>query len=294
MTSSIQASAIAVPAIVRKRSPRTVNLRKHWLTIMAGAFIVIVVVSAIAAPLVAPFDPLEIYPEMAFSAPSLTNLFGTDELGRDILSRAIFGARVSVGTAAAVVLVASIVGLVIGMIAGYTGGWVDTVIMRLIDTILAFPAVLLALALIAILGRSVVNSAIAVIIVSIPAFARLVRSIVLQQQELEYVQAARIIGATELRIMTRTLLPNVIPPLLVQIAINATWAIQLEAGLSYLGLGVKPPDPSWGQMLSVSRDQLYRAPWYGLFVGLLLVLLVLALNILADAIQKYYARGRIL
>jgi peptide/nickel transport system permease protein len=269
------------------------SFRKNWLSLTALGILLALIFVALTAPLIAPYDPLAMTPANAFQAPSIAHPFGTDEFGRDILSRVIHATRVSVGTAAAVVLVAGAVGIPLGLVAGYFGGLVDVVIMRVIDTILAFPAILLAMGLIAVLGQGVVNSAIAVIIVSIPTFARLIRATILQQKALEYVDAARVVGASDLRIMTRTLLPNALPPALVQIAINATWAVQIEAGLSFLGLGVKPPDPSWGQMLNVSRDYLYRAPWYGLFPGVGLLLLVLSLNVLADALQRALARGRL-
>jgi ABC-type dipeptide/oligopeptide/nickel transport system permease subunit len=210
-----------------------------------------------------------------------------------LLSRTIYGTRVSVGTALVVVIVASLIGAPLGLMAGYFGGAVDTVIMRLVDTILAFPAILLAMGLIAVLGAGATNGMIAVIIVSIPAFARLVRASTLQQKPLEYVEASRVIGASDARIMLRTLMPNCLAPLLVQVAINATWAVLLEAALSFLGLGVRPPTPSWGQMLNVSRNYLYNAPWYGLFPGVFLTVLVLSLNAFSDWLQKLLSRGRI-
>ena len=272
---------------------RRFALRKNWTGWLAATILALLIFIAVAAPLIAPYDPLAMTPPEAFQAPSSAHPFGTDEFGRDILSRILYGTQVSVGTAAAVIVFAGLVGVLLGLLAGYLGGFVDAVIMRLLDTILAFPAILLALGLVAVLGQGVVNSTIAVSIVSVPTFARLIRATILQQREMEYVEAARMIGASELRIMTRTLLPNALPPLLVQVAINATWAVQLEAGLSFLGLGVKPPTPSWGQMLNISRGYLYRAPWYGLYPGISLMLLVLSLNILADSLQKYLARGRI-
>ena len=192
------------------------------------------------------------------------------------------------------VTAACVLGGTLGLVAGYYSNTVaESVIMRLIDTILAFPAILLAMALIAALGRGTINSAIAVIVVSIPTFARLIRATVLQQKEMDYVEASRAAGASDFWIVSRVLLPNTLPPILVQAAVNATWAIQLEAGLSFLGLGVTPPQPSLGQMLDTGRDYLYRAPWYGLFPGIALVLLVLSLNILADSLQKKISHGRI-
>ncbi len=261
---------------------------------LASVILAILAIAAVFAPVVAPFDPFKMDSINSFEAPSLTHVFGTDEFGRDIFSRVIYGTRISVFTAALVVTAACVLGGTLGLVAGYYSNTVaESVIMRLIDTILAFPAILLAMALIAALGRGTINSAIAVIVVSIPTFARLIRATVLQQKEMDYVEASRAAGASDFWIVSRVLLPNTLPPILVQAAVNATWAIQLEAGLSFLGLGVTPPQPSLGQMLDTGRDYLYRAPWYGLFPGIALVLLVLSLNILADSLQKKISHGRI-
>lgn len=260
---------------------------------MAGIALTFMVFLAVAAPLAATHDPLAMAPARAFQGPSRDFLMGSDEFGRDLFSRIVYGTRISLGTAAVVVVMASLIGIPLGLLAGYFGGVVDALIMRLVDAILAFPAILLAMGLIAVLGQGWANSMIAVIIVSIPAFARLVRATTLQQHNLEYVLAARAMGATDLRIMLRTILPNCIPSLLPQIAINASFAVLLEASLSFLGLGPKPPTPSWGQMLNGARLYLYRAPWYGLFPGVFLTLLVLSLNILADGAQRFLSRGKI-
>jgi peptide/nickel transport system permease protein len=270
-----------------------VRIGRNWLGLAAASILVLLVLVAVASPLITPYDPLAMLPQQAFEAPSWSHVFGTDEFGRDILSRVLYGTRISVGTAAVVVVVAVAIGAPLGLMAGYFGGAVDTIIMRLVDTILAFPAILLAMGLIAVLGQGATNGMIAVIIVSIPAFARLVRASTLQQKGLEYVEASRVIGARHARIMLRAILPNCLAPLLVQVAINATWAVLLEASLSFLGLGVEPPTPSWGQMLNVSRNYLYRAPWYGLFPGAFLTILVLSLNTFSDWLQKIMSHGKI-
>ena len=269
------------------------RLRRNWLGLLATSVLALFALVGAAAPLLTPYDPLAMYPKQAFEPPSWSHLFGTDEFGRDLLSRAIYGTRVSVGTAVVVVVVAVVIGAPLGLMAGYFGGAVDMVIMRVVDTILAFPAILLAMGLIAMLGQGAINGMIAVTIVSVPAFARLVRASTLQQKGLEYVEASRVIGASHSRIMRRTILPNCLAPLLVQVAINATWAVLLEAALSFLGLGVQPPTPSWGQMLNVSRNYLYRAPWYGLFPGVFLTMLVLSLNTVSDWLQKIMSHGKI-
>ena len=289
MNATTQSAEVATS----RRNRQWSRLRENWLGLISAIILSTLVLIAAAAPALSPYDPFVMTPKQAFEAPSGSHPFGTDEFGRDILSLVILGTRISVGTAVVVVIVASFLGVPLGLVAGYFGGKVDSIIMRVIDTILAFPAILLAMGLIAVMGQSATNGMIAVIIVSIPAFARLIRASTLQQKELEYVEAARVMGSRDLRIMLRTILPNCLPPLLVQIAINATWAVLLEAGLSFLGLGVKPPMPSWGQMLNISRNYLYRAPWYGLFPGVFLTVLVLSLNILADTLQRILSRGRI-
>jgi peptide/nickel transport system permease protein len=272
---------------------RSRRQRRDWAGIAAGVTLFILVILAIAAPFIAQYDPLVMSLGDAFQAPSAAHPFGTDEFGRDLLSRIVYGARVSVGTAAMVVVIASASGIPLGLVAGYFGGMVDAIIMRMIDTLLAFPAIVLAMGLIAVLGTGAANGMIAVIIVSIPSFARLVRASTLQQKAQEYVTAARAIGAGDGRIIFRAILPNCLPPVLTQVAISASTAVLLEAGLSFLGLGVTPPTPSWGQMLNTARTFLYRSPWYGLFPGMFLTILVLCLNILSDALQKKMSHGKI-
>jgi ABC-type dipeptide/oligopeptide/nickel transport system permease subunit len=236
-------------------------------------------------------DPLDTTPRDAFEPPSQHYLFGTDDLGRDIFSRTIYGARISLGTALFVVVLSTVVGIPIGLLAGYSEGFADALLMRLIDVILAFPAILLALGLIAVIGQGWINGAVAVAIVSVPAFARLTRASVLAQKQLDYVLAARSMGASPPAIMFRTLLPNCLGPVLVQAAFTATWAILLEAALSFLGLGAQPPTPAWGQMLSEGKIHLYRAWWYGFFPGLALTLVVLSFNTIGESAQRVLGRG---
>jgi peptide/nickel transport system permease protein len=241
---------------------------------------------ALAAPLLAPTDPLAMNKPDQFSPPSSRYLFGSDEFGRDILSRVIYGARISMGAGAAAVLIATAIGVPLGLLAGYFGGRVDTLIMRLLDCLLAFPAILLAMAIVGVLGPSSVNAMIAVAIVSIPAFSRLTRGSTLSQREKEYVEAARALDAGNGYIMFRTILPNCFAPIIVQMTVAAGYAVLLEAGLSFLGLGIKPPEASWGSMLNTGRAYLHRAPWYGIFPGLAITMLVLSLNFVADVLQQ--------
>ena len=265
--------------------------RKNWAALLAILFLLSVAILAIVPALFGVADPLVTAPRDAFLPPSRMYPFGTDDLGRDLLSRTIYGARVSLGTALAVVIAAAALGVPIGLIAGYREGVADALLMRAIDVVLAFPAILLAMGLIAVIGTGWVNGALAVTIVSIPAFARLARASVMQEKVREYVVAARTIGAGTPRILFRAILPNCLGPLLVQAAFVATWAILLEASLSFLGLGVSPPTPSWGQMLSAGKTNLYRAWWYGFFPGLALTLVVLSLNTIGETTQRVIRKG---
>lgn len=267
------------------------RLRQNWPAALAILFLLVVAIIAIVPSFFGVADPLATTPRDAFLPPSRAYPFGTDDLGRDLLSRTIYGARVSLGTALAVVVAAAAIGVPIGLIAGYREGLADSLLMRAIDVVLAFPAILLAMGLIAVIGTGWVNGALAVTIVSIPAFARLARASVMQEKVREYVVAARTIGAGTPRILFRTILPNCLGPLLVQAAFVATWAILLEASLSFLGLGVSPPTPSWGQMLSAGKTNLYRAWWYGFFPGLALTLVVLSLNTLGETTQRIVRKG---
>ncbi|MBI4013139.1 MAG: ABC transporter permease [Candidatus Rokubacteria bacterium] len=246
---------------------------------------------AAAAPVVGRYDPLLQDRASRFEAPSLRHLFGTDEFGRDIWSRVVHGARVSLLTGAAVVVVAGTVGIPLGLLGGYAGGWTDAVVMRFLDFLLAVPAILLAMAVIAVLGPGVLNAVLAVAIVSIPAFARIARASALALKEREFVLAARAMGAGPAYLMFRTILPNALSPLLVQATVAAAYAILLEAALSFLGLSSRPPEPSWGSMLNTGRSFLYQAPWYGLFPGVMITLAVLALNGLADGLQRVFGGG---
>jgi len=286
-------SMTSTVAVVSNKLRRSSVWRQNWSGLIAAAILGVVVVASLASPLIAR-DPLIMDLANPFEKPSLTNLFGTDEFGRDLLSRVLYGTRVSVAIAAVVVVVASAIGVPMGLLAGYFGGLTDSVIMRIVDVILSFPAILLALVLVAILGPGATNGMIAVVIVSIPAFARLVRASTVQQLGMEYVLAARAVGASDFRIMLRAILPNCLAPVLVQAVINAGQAILIEAALSFLGLGINPPTPSLGQMLNTGRLYMYRASWYGLFPGLALTILVLSLNMLANTGQKLISRGKIL
>jgi dipeptide transport system permease protein len=291
VASSLPAIQHGEPTLVSPRPNWAQRARRVWPATLSLVFLLAIGILAAAPSLFGVPDPLATTPRDAFLAPSRAYVFGTDDLGRDLFSRTVYGARVSLGTAIVVVIAAAGIGVPIGLIAGYREGIVDALVMRAVDVVLAFPAILLAMGLIAVIGAGWLNGALAVTIVSIPAFARLTRASVLQEKPKEYVMAARTIGAGPARILGLTILPNCLGPLLVQAAFVATWAILLEAALSFLGLGVAPPTPSWGQMLSAGKTFLYRAWWYGFFPGLALTLVVLALNTIGETTQRVVTRG---
>lgn len=255
----------------------------------AGAFglglITFLALVAIFAPLVAPYDPLLQQDRAELERPSAAHPFGTDELGRDLLSRVIYGARTSLGVGVLAVALGSIVGVTTGLAAGYVGGWLDSTIMRLWDVLLAFPAILIGIAIAAMLGPGATNAAFALAVVSIPQFSRIIRASVLGEKQRDYVQAARSIGVRDIGIACRHILPNTVSPFLVQLSLAMGYAVLLEAGLSFLGLGAQPPNPSWGGMLNTSRTYLRDAPHYAIFPGLALSLLLLGLNFLSDALR---------
>lgn len=245
----------------------------------------LLVMVAFLAPQIAPYDPLEIGADIPLAAPSGNHWFGTDDLGRDVLSRVIFGARISLSVSFFSALAAFLLAVPLGMTAGYLGGNTDAVISRLFDTLFAFPGILIGIALAAALGAGILNVVVAVAIINIPSLGRLTRIAVMAQKHQEYVLAGRALGATELRIIARHILPNIIPPLMVQLTVLMAGAVLLEAAFSFLGLGSRPPSPSWGTMLDNGRNFLAQAPWLGFFPGLAITLMILGLNALEDALR---------
>jgi peptide/nickel transport system permease protein len=249
--------------------------------IVMGTFLL----TAIFAPLIAPYDPIGQELVMRRRPPSQEHLLGRDDLGRDILSRIIFGARTSLQVGVMSVGFAIVIGAVIGAVSGYLGGWVDNIVMRLMDIMLAFPALLLAIAIVTILGPGLLNMLYAIGIVSIPAYARIVRASVLSVKEQDYILAARAIGAPPSRILFRNIFPNTLTPLIVQGTLGIGTAILDAAGLSFLGLGAQPPQPEWGAMLGQGRFAVFTAPHIVLFPGLAIMLTVLGFNLLGDGLR---------
>ncbi|HEV2282571.1 MAG TPA: ABC transporter permease [bacterium] len=259
----------------------------------AGAvFLIAVTAAAAAAPLLARYGPTDMSKETVLALPSWSHFAGTDQFGRDILSRLLYGARIALLIGAGSTAVAAVCGVPLGLWTGFKGGAVDAVAMRTVDTLLAIPPVLLAMALVAAVGPGSVNAGVAIAIVGLPQFARIARAGVLTHREMEYVEASVAAGARDARIVFRTILPNVLSPVLIQIPIGVSRAILLEASLSFLGLGTQPPQPSWGLMVSESREYMYAAPWYGIFPGVLIALTVLALNHAADRVRARWSTDR--
>ncbi|MQA00859.1 MAG: ABC transporter permease subunit [Dehalococcoidia bacterium] len=248
--------------------------------------LILVVLVAVFADVIVPYDPLIPAPLERLQGPSLAHPFGTDEIGRDVMSRVIHGSRVSLLVGFTTVGVAVGLGGLIGLISGFVGNWTDMIIQRVMDSLIAIPALILAIAVASILGAGTLKSIVPIAIAIIPINARVVRSIVLSIREQQYVEAARATGCTTLRIMARHVLPNTLAPVFVLASIWLGNAIIIEASLSFLGLGTPPPDPSWGNMLSrAGRAYLEQAPWIAIFPGLAITITVLAVNLFGDAMR---------
>jgi len=285
-------------ALDRTRTSRFAALREFWyyFSVNRGAVLglfvfVALIVVAILAPLIAPFPPEQQFREFIRMAPPFAGgtqpqfWLGTDEVGRDILSRLIHGARYSLFIGFVVVLGAMVVGVVLGLLAGYFRGWVDAVIMRVMDIILAFPSLLLALVLVAILGPGLFNAMIAIALVLQPHFARLARAAVMSEKSREYVTSAKVAGAGHLRLMFVTILPNCLGPLIVQATLSFSNAILEAAALGFLGMGAQPPTPEWGTMLARAREFITSAWWIVTFPGLAILITVLAINLIGDGLR---------
>jgi peptide/nickel transport system permease protein len=254
--------------------------------IRAGLLIVLLAIAAaLIGPALSPYDPSAQELSRRLEGPTLAHPFGLDELGRDILARILAGARISLLVGLAVVSVSSTMGMLLGSIAGYFGGRVDDVVSRVIDVLMAFPGILLAIALVAVLGPSLTNVVLALSVIGWVGYARLVRGQALRAREFDFVQAARALGAGSGRIILRHVLPTAMPAVVVQATLGMAGAIIAEAALSFLGLGVQPPTPSWGTMLDAGRSHLFDAPHLTIFPGLSIALLVLGFNFLGDGLR---------
>ena len=261
------------------------RLLRDKLAIVGLVIMVVFLLTALLAPVLTPYDPIEQKLIERRKPPSPQHPLGRDDLGRDILSRIIFGTRKSLQVGVLSVTLAILVGALIGAISGYFGGWADTIMMRLMDIMLAFPALLLAIAIVTILGPGLLNMLYAIAIVSIPAYARIVRASVLGIKAQDYILAARSLGLSPLRILFRHVLPNCLTPLIVQGTLGIGTAILDAAGLSFLGLGAQPPTPEWGAMLGQGRFAVFSAPHIVLFPGIAIMLTVLGFNLLGDGLR---------
>lgn len=261
------------------------RLIRHKLA-MFGAFVLITVtIMAVFGPYIAPYDPNGMDFAVRFAGPSFEHWMGTDDFGRDIFSRIIYGSRVSLQVGVVAVGVATLIGTSLGLIAGYSNRIIDEIIMRAMDILYAFPAILLAIAILAALGRGVGNAMIAIGLVYIPIFARISRGAVLGIRNEEFILAAKALGAGDIRIMLTHILPNVLSPIIVEITLSFAFAILAEAALSFFGLGTQPPDPSWGRMLSEGRDFFRQSGWLGVFPGMAIFFTVMGFNFLGDGLR---------
>jgi len=282
----IAAPAATNPAAEQSPARRAFKrLLKRKGAVIGLAVVLLFLALAVFAPLIAPFDPTEANWGAVRGAPSLDNLFGGDELGRDVLSRVIFGARASLLAGVVSVAIALAIGIPLGLLSGYAGGLVDGILMRITDAMLAVPFLILAIALAAFLGPSLTNAMIAIGISATPIFVRLTRAQVQAVRVEDYIEAARAVGNPPLRIAFRHILPNIWPALMVQATLTIASAIIAEASLSFLGLGQQPPAPSWGSMLNSAKDFLTQAPWMAVYPGISIFIIVLSFNLLGDGLR---------
>ena len=284
MSSAIDLEAIAplpmaLPGVTRR-------LLRRRAAVVILAILTLLIVSAIAAPLVTPYAPNVLAPRDRFLPPSAAHLFGTDELGRDLLTRVLYGGRIGLGIAAASTVIAMLVGVAWGFAAAMRRGWIDEILMRLADAAMAIPTILFALVLVAAFGASIVNLAVIIGLLLAPVTARLARSAALDELKSEYVLAAVASGATSMRVLLSEVLPNTLPSLLVLATLNAASAILTEASLSFVGLGVQPPEASWGSLLFQGYQRIYQSLWYAIFPGVVIFLTIWLLTLLADQLQS--------
>ncbi|MBN1621397.1 MAG: ABC transporter permease [Endomicrobiales bacterium] len=261
------------------------RFKQNKLAITGLVLILILAFLAVLAPFISPFDPAEQNLAYRLESPSFSFLLGTDDLGRDVLSRMFYGIRISLTVGLVAVFISVIIGTVLGLVSGYFGGWTDTIIMRLVDIMLCFPTFFLILLVIAFLEPNIYNVMIVIGFTSWPGLTRLVRAETLSLREREFIQAAELLGLSRWRIFFVHLLPNVFSPIIVSATLGVGIAILTESGLSFLGLGVQPPTPSWGQMLTSGKDYIHIAWWLSLFPGLAILITVLSFNLLGEGLR---------
>ena len=274
----------------RRPSPLLKVLRhtiaENPLTLFAAILFILLVLAAVFGPSIAPYDPLESGTDRALQAPSLAHPFGTDSLGRDVLSRVIVAARIDLGIAVSAVSISFAIGLLLGAYAGYFGGWTDRIVGRMVDTIMAFPLFVLAMGIVAALGNTIWNIILATAIINLPFYIRFARAEINSRRDSGFAEAARLSGNGPFRVLHRHLIPNILPPMMVQVSLNMGWAILNAAGLSFIGLGVRPPTPEWGIMVSEGANYIISGEWWIFFFpGMALVLSVFCFNLLGDGLR---------
>ncbi|MBB6177094.1 peptide/nickel transport system permease protein [Anoxybacillus tengchongensis] len=262
-----------------------IRFRKNKMALVGSGIVLFFILLAVFAPFIAPYDMNDQQLSMRLQAPSKEHIFGTDDFGRDIFSRVVYGARISLWVGFFSVLGSVVIGSLLGIIAGYYGRWIDAVISRIFDIMLAFPSILLAIGIVAVLGPSLKNALIAIAVINIPNFGRLIRSRVLSIKQEEYITAAKAIGMSDARILFHHILPNSMAPIIVQGTLAIATAIIEAAALGFLGLGAQPPNPEWGKMLADSKAYLTQAPWTMVFPGLAIMLTVLGFNLMGDGLR---------
>jgi len=282
---SAQTATTAAVTPPRSRNRAWGKFKRNRVAVLGAVIVLAMIVLAIFAPLLATHDPFQTSFMTIRKAPSATFWLGSDELGRDIYSRMLFGARASLMAGVVSVAIAVVIGVPLGLISGYFGGWVDSIISRFTEALLAIPFLILAIALAAFLEPSLTNAMIAIGVSAAPKFVRLARGQVLAVKSEDYVQSSRALGASDTRIIARHILPNIMPPLIVQATITIATAIIAEASLSFLGLGLQPPNPSWGSMLNTGKNFMVQAPWMSIFPGSAIFLVVLGFNLLGDGLR---------
>ena len=260
-------------------------IRSQPVASIATLFLTLIVAISLFAPYIAPYDPLEVDIRNTLQAPNSEHWFGTDDLGRDVFSRVVWGGRITLGVGVFSALIATLGGLILGLISGYAGGFVSQFILRAMDLLLAFPGLLLALVIVATLGPSLVNVMIAVGIGSVPIFTRVIHSAVVSIKNNDYLQAAKALGGNNIRIVIRHILPNVIAPIIILFTLQVGSAIFSASSLSFIGLGAQPPSPEWGAMVSRGRYTLREAMWMSTYPGLTIALVILAINLVGDALR---------
>ena len=264
-------------------------LKENPITLFAFLMLFFFLISAVFGPYIVPYDPLETNAKIALQPPSINHLFGTDNLGRDVFSRVIVATRLDLTISVLAVSMSFIIGSVLGAIAGYWGGWLDVFLSRILDTIMAFPLFVLAMGIVAALGNTIENIIYATAIINIPFYARLVRAEVNIRREASFVHAAKMAGNSEIKILAIHIFPNTLPPMMVQVSLNLGWAILNAAGLSFIGLGVRPPTPEWGIMVAEGANFIISGEWWlALFPGLWLMIAVLTFNLLGDGLRDIF------